>query len=300
MKRVLGVSLGSSKRDHIVETKMLGIDFHIERVGTDGNPAKAIEIIKENDGKVDCFGLGGADLYLQAGGRKYLIRDVARIASAARLTPIVDGGGLKNTLESKVVEYLIKKRGMVFADKNVLVVSAVDRFRLSESLEAAGGNVYFGDLIFSLGIPIPVKSTQMVAALAPIILPIVCRLPFKYIYPTGKKQDSISRRYMRFYNWADIIAGDFHFIRRYMPETMEGKTIITNTVTADDISLLRKRGVKTLVTTTPELNGRSFGANVIEAILVCLCEKPLTEIKETDYEDYIERLRLEPRVEILN
>jgi hypothetical protein len=35
--------------------------------------AKMIEMIKELDGKVDCFGLGGMDLYAYAGEKRYLI-----------------------------------------------------------------------------------------------------------------------------------------------------------------------------------------------------------------------------------
>src|SRR5690606_14989923 len=100
------------------------------------------------------------------------------------------------------------------------------------------------------------------------LLPVVTRLPFKILYPTGEKQETVHPRYARHFHWADIIAGDFHFIRRNMPGDMRGKLIITNTITADDVGELQRRGVRWLVTTTPELGGRSFGTNVLEAMLV--------------------------------
>jgi hypothetical protein len=55
-----------------------------------------------------------------------------------------------------------------------------------------------------------------------------------------------------------------------MPKDMRGKWIITNTTTAADVQLARDHGVELLVTSTPRLEGRSFGTNVIEATMVAL------------------------------
>ncbi|GAW92880.1 quinate 5-dehydrogenase [Calderihabitans maritimus] len=296
MRRVVSVSLGSSKRDHKVEAEILGEKFLIERIGTDGDMNQAIKTIRELDGKVDAFGLGGADLYLHAGSRRYLIRDAARIVAAAKKTPIVDGSGLKNTLERKVIEYLHKNTGIEFTQKRILLVCAVDRFGMAEALALTGGKVTFGDLIFALGLPVPLRSLKTVDRLARVVAPIICKLPFKYLYPTGQKQEEVKPRFSKYYKEADIIAGDFHFIRRYMPEDMTGKVIITNTVTKEDVELLKQRGVKTLVTTTPELEGRSFGTNVMEGVLLVLSGKPLSEIQPADYEELLNKINFTPRI----
>lgn len=300
MKRVISISLGSSKRDHVAEVELLGETFYVERRGTDGDSRRAAELIRELDGKVDAFGLGGTDLYLVAGNRRYVIRDSAHLVRAARQTPIVDGSGLKDTLERKTVEYLERDLGMSLGDKRVLVVSAVDRFGLAEALAATGARVIFGDLIFSLGLPIPITSLGTLRFLARLLLPIICRIPFKYIYPTGSKQEEIVPRHEKYYLAADVIAGDFHYIRRHLPPELPGKMIITNTVTADDVELLRARGVKTLVTTTPEFSGRSFGTNVLEAMLVAYLGRRPEEIAPEEYHRLLETLGFVPRVEALN
>ncbi len=62
MKKVVSVSIGSSTRNHRVEAEFLGEKYIIQRIGTDGSITKAIDLIKELDGKVDAFGLGGIDL----------------------------------------------------------------------------------------------------------------------------------------------------------------------------------------------------------------------------------------------
>jgi hypothetical protein len=300
MKHVLSVSIGSSKRDHKVEIELLGEKFIIERRGTDGDIKRAIEIIKEMDGKVSAFGMGGIDLYLCAGNRRYIIRDAVPIARAAKISPIVDGSGLKNTLERKVIDYLVRENKVDFKRKKVLLVSGMDRFGMAESLEKAGCDMVLGDLIFALGIPIPLHSLKSLDILAKLAAPIVCKLPFKMLYPTGEKQEKVDTRHRRFYDEADIIAGDFHFIRRYMPPEIPGKIILTNTVTKDDVKMLSQRGARMLITTTPELDGRSFGTNVMEGVLVSLSDKPYKSLTPKDYEDLLEKIGFTPRIQELN
>lgn len=299
MKRVVSVSLGSSKRDHKVETEILGEKYTIERRGTDGDMAKAVAVIQALDGKVDAFGLGGTDLYIYAGEKRYVIREAAQIARAAQHTPIVDGSGLKNTLERKVIAYLKSELGMVFDNVPVLMVCGADRFGMAQALVQSGARLTCGDLMFALGLPIPLRSLKSLDMVAKILAPIVCQLPFKYLYPTGSKQEKTVPRYSRYYREADIIAGDFHFIKKYMPDNLTGKTILTNTVTKEDVELLRGRGVKQLITTTPELNGRSFGTNVMEAVLVAAAGKRPEQMTPADYEDLLDRIGFKPRVEIL-
>lgn len=296
MKRVVSVSLGSSKRDHKVEAEFLGEKFVIERIGTDGDMERAIQMIRELDGKVDAFGMGGIDLYLVAGNRRYALREAKKIAAAAEKTPIVDGSGLKNTLERKVIEYLQCELGWDFKDRRALVVSGVDRFGIAEALWYAGCKTTYGDLIFAMGIPIPVRSLSTLRFLAYTLLPILSQMPFKYLYPTGEKQETVTSKYDKYYHDNEIITGDFHFIRKYMPSELPGKIIITNTVTKDDLELLRERGVKVLVTTTPEMQGRSFGTNVMEGVLISLLGKKVDEVKPEDYSSLLEQLQFKPRI----
>lgn len=295
MKRIVSVSIGSSKRDHAVEIEVLGERVRIERIGTDGSMEKAIALIKELDGKVDAFGMGGIDLYLVAGRRRYIIRDARKLAEAAKITPIVDGSGLKNTLERRTVQELLAG-GFPFKGKKVFVVCALDRFGLAESLFDAGAEVVMGDFMFALGLPLALRRLSSLHLAAALIAPVAVQLPFQWLYPTGSSQEQDNPKWGRWYEWADIVAGDFLFIKKAMPKAMRGKVILTNTTTREDVEDLRRRGVATLITTTPELEGRSFGTNVMEALLVALSGKPLAEITPADYHALLDRLGFQPRI----
>lgn len=294
-KHVVSVSIGSSKRNSRAEIHLesLGETFVLERIGTDGSWEKAIELVRELDGKVDAFGLGGADLYVHAGKRRYTFRDAKRMANAARKTPMLDGSGLKHTLERNAVRLLEPE--IDWKSKKVLIPSAVDRFGLAEALDEAGARVLYGDLIFGLGLPIPLYRLSLLQKIAYILLPIITQLPFQWLYPTGEKQEKQVKDWrQRYFEWADVIAGDWHFMRRFMPESMQGKVILTNTTTPDDLEFMRTRGVAKLITTTPRLAGRSFGTNVMEAFIVAIAGKyPLSE---ADYLVYIQKLNLGPEV----
>ncbi|MBV9270120.1 MAG: quinate 5-dehydrogenase, partial [Candidatus Eremiobacteraeota bacterium] len=124
MKKVVSVSLGSSTRDHHAVVNLLGEDFDISRVGTDGKLDEAIKRVQELDGHVDAIGLGGIDVYLYAGKHRYALRDGLRLLQAAKTTPVVDGSGLKNTLEREAVRFMQENLGIDLKGKHVLMVSA--------------------------------------------------------------------------------------------------------------------------------------------------------------------------------
>ncbi|MEE8564064.1 MAG: quinate 5-dehydrogenase [Atribacterota bacterium] len=302
MKKVLGVSLGSSTRNHKVEIEVLGERVEIERRGTDGDVKKMIQIFQENDGKVDVFSLGGTDLYLYSGpqGKRYTIRESERIVKVIKKTPIVDGTGIKYVLEKSVVKYIDTQTDIVFKGKKALVTITVDRFGMAEGLIEAGCEMTFGDLIFCLNIPIPLHSFRSIEIFARLLLPVLVYVPIKYLYPTGEKQEKSNLKYVRYFQDADIIAGDYLGISQYMPGDMGGKTIITNTVTSSNVEDLKKRGVNYLITTTPEFEGRSFGTNVFQATLVAISGKSPEELQPEDYLKLIEKTGFKPRIEKLN
>lgn len=297
MKKIVSVSLGSSKRDHKVSLSILGEEIIIERIGTDGDINKAIEKIKELDGRVSAIGLGGIDLYFIIGKKRYTVKDALKMAKAATKTPIVDGSLVKDTLERKTVQLLNEVLPGGIKDKKVLLPSAVDRFGMAETFHNMGAKILIGDFMFALGIPIPIYSIKLLKVLAYVLLPILVNLPFYMLYPVGEKQEENTPRFTKYFEWADIIAGDFIYIKKYMPKRLDGKVIFTNTVTPKDKEMLRERGVKYLVTTTPELGGRSFGTNVLEGFLIAMKDKRLPQESN---EEFLERIGFKPRIEIFN
>jgi len=71
-------------------------------------------------------------------------------------------------------------------------------------------------------------------------------------------------------------------------------------VTSANVKDLKNRGVKYLITTTPEFEGRSFGTNVFQATLAAVSGKSPDELSPDDYLKIIEKNGFKPRIEKLN
>lgn len=295
-KHIISISLGSSERDASAFLEVAGQKLYIERRGTDGDLQKARRLLEQWDGKADAIGLGGTDLYVYAGKERYVFRESARLVANVRSTPVLDGSGLKNSLERKVIRDLADAYELPLRGRKVLLVCAVDRFGMAEAFLEAGARVTFGDLIFGMNINKPLYSLQALAGWARMLAPVVTKLPVRWFYPMGKAQEKRVPRHGEYFLESDIIAGDFHYIKKFMPEKIPGKIIITNTVTAADREMLRGAGIKILVTTTPCIEGRSFGTNVMEAMLVAL-QGGKGPLEPEEYSRLIERYKIEPSVE---
>jgi len=296
MKRVVSVSLGSSKRNKVHEIDLLGEHFRIERIGTDGDLDKFAEMFTELDGKVDALGVGGADIYVVVGDKRYSFKQIVQLVSGAKQTPVVDGSGLKHTLERETIRTLQRDGTVDFKNETVLLVSAVDRFGMAQALEEQGAKVIYGDLLFAIGIPVPIHSYRWVKFIGAVSLPIICRLPFKWFYPTGEKQEKRTPKYPKVFQHATMIAGDWHYIRRYAPDDLKGKTILTQTLRKADLDWLNTTGAKQAITTTPVMGGETFATNVMEGVLVSLLGKRPEELTEKDYLDTLKRLDWKPNL----
>jgi hypothetical protein len=301
VKRVVSVSLGSARRDHAVRVRIGGEEVSVERRGTDGDVEAAVALIRSLDGRVDAIGLGGLDVYLVAGGRRYVVRDGERLLRAAAKTPVVDGSGVKHTLERDVV-YALRDQGILGAGTKVLMVSGVDRFGMAEALVAVGCDVTFGDLLFTAGIPYPIRTMAELVELAGKALPEMAKLPLAMLYPTGKAQEERrpDPKLARYYLDNEVVAGDWHLIHRHLPASLPGKVVLTNTTTAEDVAELAAAGVALLVTTTPVMQGRSFGTNVVEALVVALSGERPEELGEEGYRRWLSELDLQPTLRWLS
>jgi hypothetical protein len=175
---------------------------------------------------------------------------------------------------------------------------AVDRLGLAQAAESVSDQVIIGDLMIALGIPIPVRGVRAYKLLARILLPIVSYFPMSMLF-YGSGGSEHEPKYYKYWQQADLLAGDVLFMRKYLPMDLRGKTIVTNTTTEDNIDLLRQRGVDAVITTTPRYEGRSFGTNTMEAALTAYAGmgRPLTD---DELNALIDELDLRPDVIVFN
>jgi len=299
MKRAVSISLGSSTRNKLAEITLLNETIGLERRGTDGDMEQAAQLYRDLDGTVDAFGVGGADLGLTVDEHWYPLHSVAPMVRFVKHTPIVDGSGLKNTLERHTAPFLEAQLAQQLPPKRVLITVGADRWGMSQSFLENGYDCVFGDLMFGLGLPIPLRSAAMLKRVAALVMPVAGRLPFHWVYPTGAQQESTAPKYPEWFQWASIIAGDCHYIKRHMPTNLAGKIICTNTTTEADVERFRAAGVTQLITTTPVIAGRSFGTNLMEAALIAASGQR-RRLTADELNALIQHIGLTPTLQTLN
>lgn len=293
MRHAISISLGSSKRDKSVKVNLNGQEILVERVGMDGDVPKAARMYAELDGKVDAFGVGGVDLYLRLDEKEYPLHAALKLVSGAKQTPLCDGRGLKHTLERRVFQLAKSQLGDMHF-KQAFVPVAVDRIGLAEAVAEVAERTVFGDLMVALGVPIPIYGVPSFKRVARIMLPIVSYFPMSMLF-YGSDGAEHEPKYTKFFEESDLIAGDFLFMRKYMPSSLKGKTVVTNTTTEENIALLKERGVKMVITTTPRYDGRTFGTNMTEAMLTAYAGKG-RRLTDMELNEVIDELDLRPTI----
>ncbi|MCA9979700.1 MAG: hypothetical protein KDD89_02670, partial [Anaerolineales bacterium] len=178
-KQAVSVSLGSATRDKETTITLLDQVVTLRREGQDGDVARATARFTELDGRVDALGAGGVDLWVGTDTHRYPLRAAQKMVRGVRHTPVVDGGGLKHTLERELAPALVRLLGERYAHGRVLITSAVDRYGMALSFHQAGWETLYGDLGFALGLPVPIYRLSQVARLARVLMPVLSHLPMR-------------------------------------------------------------------------------------------------------------------------
>lgn len=304
LKKIISVSLGSRNRNKTVTVDIHGIPFEIRRIGVDGEFRDAQQLLESFDRTQDpdlVLSLGGTDLHIETEQQRYTLKYTQRLVSRIQHTRFVDGSGFKRYVEPEMIRMAVAA-GVPIAGRKTLVVCAMDRYWMARCLHELGCPLTIGDKIFALNLPDqPIYSLEELQNEASRLLPNIVKMPIGSLYPTGAKQDEApDGKYASWLEENEVEAGDFHFMRHSLTTRLDNKTIITNTTTDTDRTLLKSLGLKWLVTTTPVIQGRTFGTNVWEGILLSLAGKKWEEMTPSDYLDWMHRIDLRPGIEQLN
>lgn len=300
MKRIVSISLGSAQRDYQVTATILGQHVEITRIGANGDVARATALIREYDGQVDAIGLGGLTPVFRIGEARYPHHEAIRIAAGARRTPVVDGGMLKATLERWAVQKAAESVRGIFNYRRIVIPSGIDRYQMAQALAQYNVDFRFADPIVQLGLPFALRSLGQLEQYAATALPFLALLPYRYLHPIAFGQEVHNDRAEQLFRWADVIASDFAYVRRFAPRDLRGRVILTDDPSPAEIDDLRARGVATLITMTPPLSeDRPFVAtDVLEALAVAVMECG-PQPSEADMLDFIDAADWRPTVQDL-
>lgn len=305
MKTIVSISLGSSENNYELTTDFLGVDFHIQRIGTDGNVEKAAELMRQWDRKADAIGLGGVKFPYAIGSNRIVRRDTEVLMEVGKKlqTPVTIGSALRRVAYEWSLRHVNFKlgKGSYFSNARVLFMSGMSSYKLARVMAEYTSNLVFADTLIEKGIPKLLNSIKELETYAASVHRVLQWMPLKSIAkriaPIRGIENYLFRRAVKDSQVVVIPYQNFHqYIRNFFVDELGGKIVVTATAYDDRVQLLKDKGVEIVIDTTPKILERVVAVNVLEAMIMAALDRPLNDITDDDLLEIVSEQRLDPRV----
>ncbi len=295
MKKVLTVTLGSSKQDFEFKTKFLGQDFSVRRMGADDDTGKAWELLRRQQNNVDAVGLGEIGDHYQVGLRTVVNKETHRLMNVVTRVPVTTGATLRRLLQVRAVRHVQKELGSYFNNNLILFLSGMRNYDMAVALSDYSKNLSFADALFQTGAPAMLSSLEQLELFAKGSEIMLSGRPGEILESAliGFKNNRISSAVKK----SHVIVGTFHELEAVGKLTsLEGKTLITSAVDEERLAFFTKRKVNLVVDVSPKLFDKVVGVNTLEAMILAALGKGKEEVSDDDFNEILQELDIKPRL----
>lgn len=295
MKKVITVTLGSSKQDFEFKTKFLGQDFSVRRLGADDDTGKAWEILRRQQASVDAIGLGEIGDHYQVGLRTVVNKETHRLMNVVTRVPVTTGATLRRILQVRAVRHVQKELGNYFNNNLVLFLSGMRNYDMAVALSDYSKNLSFADALFQTGAPAMLTSLEQLELFAKGSELMLSGRPGEVLERslTAFKNNRISSAVSK----SHVIVGTYHELHAVgTMANLEGKTLITSAVDDERLAFFTKCKVNLVVDVSPKLFEKVIGINTLEAMILAALEKGPEEISDDDLNEILHDLDIRPRL----
>jgi predicted amino acid dehydrogenase len=295
MKKVVTVSLGSSKQDFSFTTEFLGQTFQIKRLGADDNTTQAWELLRRHQATADAMGLGEISDHWHVGQNTVINKETRRLLNVVTKVPVTTGSTLRRLLQVRAVRHVHNELGHYFNNNVVLFLNGMRNYDMAVALSDYTPNLQFADALTQTGAP----------ALLTSLLQLELYAKGHDLMLTGKPGEMLESSLTAFKNnrlaaaidKAQVIVGTFHEIKEAgSPVNLEGKTLITSAVDEDRMAYFKHCKVNLVIDVSPNLFERVVGVNVIEAMILAALGKSPEDVSDDDFIEILDELNIQPRL----
>ncbi len=295
MKKVVTVTLGSSKQDFEFKTEFLGQSFSVRRLGADMDTGKAWELMRRQQASADAIGLGEISDHYQVGLRTIINKDTQHLTNVVTRVPVTTGATLRRLLQVRAVRYVQKELGSYFNNNLVLFLSGMRNYDMAVALSDYTKNLSFADALFQTGAPTMLTSLEQLELYAK-------GSELMLSSATGRALEASlasfkNNRVAGVVEKSHVIVGTFaEFKAVGSPANLEGKTLITSAVDDERMAFFTKCKVNLVVDVSPMLFDKVVGINTIEAMILAALDKRQEEVSDDDLEEILDELKITPRL----
>ena len=295
MKTAVGISLGSGEHNFEFETDFLGQRVKVWRLGTDASTTKTVKLLKAWERHADAIGIAIVKDKYALPSRRDIDRDVSRLTEVVTRVPVTTGARLADILQEWAIRHVQNTLGRFFTNASVLFFSGMSNLKLAQTMSEYTQNVSFADPLLQLGIPkllTSLDALQLYTAGAHRVL--------DWTPPAVMSSDPV-KEWNRFLlrkamHGSTVVVAPVHELDDFDRNDLEGKTVVTSTVSDERIAKLRDKGVAMVVDGSPFLFDHVMAPSLLDAMIIAATGKKPGELLEDDYLEILTRLKVEPRI----
>ena len=294
-KKVVTVSLGSSKQDFSFETDFLGQRFQVTRVGADDDIGQAWELMRRHQAKADAIGLGEVGDHFHVGQSTVINKETDRLLKVVTRVPATTGGKLRRLLQVRAVRHVQTQLGRYFDNNIVLFLSGMRNYDMAVALSDYTRNLFFADALAQTGAPALLNSLAQLELYARGSDLVLRSKPGEMLEGAlaGFKRSRLAAEAAK----AHVVVGTFGEIEEIGdPSNLAGKTVITSAVDDERLAFFKRCRVNLVIDVSPQLFERVVGVNVIEAMILAALGKPADALSDDDFAEILDELDVKPRL----
>jgi len=295
MKKVVTVTLGSSKQDFEFKTEFLGQPFSVRRLGADNDTGKAWELMRRQQATADAIGLGEISDHYQVGLRTVVNKETQRLMNVVTRVPVTTGATLRRLLQVRAVRHVQKELGNYFNNNLVLFLSGMRNYDMAVAMSDYSKNLSFADAVFQTGAPTLLGSLDMLELYAKGSNLVLNNTPGEVLESSlaGFKRRRVAVAVAK----SHVVVGTFGEIKAVTESgNLVGKTLITSAVDEERLAFFREQKVNLVIDVSPKLFDKVVGINTLEAMILAALEKPPEEVSDDDFSEILDELNITPRL----
>ena len=295
MKKVVTVTLGSSKQDFEFKTEFLGQQFSVRRLGADNDTGQAWELMRRQQATADAIGLGEISDHYQVGLRTVVNKETQRLMNVVTRVPVTTGATLRRLLQVRAVRYVQKELGNYFNNNLVLFLSGMRNYDMAVAMSDYSKNLNFADAVFQTGAPTLLGSLEMLELYAKGSNLVLNNTPGQVLESSlaGYKKKRVAAAVAK----SHVVVGTFGEIKAVTDSgNLVGKTLITSAVDDERLAFFTAQKVNLVIDVSPKLFDKVVGINTLEAMILAALEKPPEEVSDDDFSEILDELKIVPRL----
>jgi predicted amino acid dehydrogenase len=293
MKEIIKLNFGSSRDNFDQVVEMNGEQFHVRGLGANYDFNLALEIIKRYSSECDAIALSGFILDIKLHKDTFVHQMVKEIREAAQGKPVLDGNMLRKAAIPWSIKRYLEQDKHFLSNKNVSFYTGLVQWNFLSFFEEYQCHLFFGDLYFSLGIPIAIDGIKGLETFLKINAPFLSRMKLnKKVIRDFAAYQTKNKLMQPFFN-ADIFFITESQLKFTELNDLRGKTVIIDRLSEENEKKIFDAHAEGILNLFPtNTHDSQLSSSVIEAILTIT--NPKNVLTEEDILQNLQSTQIRP------